>query len=118
VVGQVMSTHPLTVTEFTDVAEIADIMTMTAVKSVPVVRAGQVVGIVSRSDVIRMLARTDDTIRAEVEALLAEIGEAGWMVDVEDGVVQLQGPKDERRRRVVRVVARTVPGVIRCQFGG
>jgi CBS domain-containing protein len=118
VVGQVMSQHPLTVTESTDLAEIADIMMMSAVKSVPVVRAGRVVGIVSRSDVIRMLATTDEKIQTDVETLLAEIGEDDWQIDVKDGVVEFQGPADERRRRIVLIVARTLPGVVRAEFTG
>ena len=57
-VGEVMNLHPMTVNEDTDLAEAADLMTTTGVKSLPVLNHRRhVVGVVSRRDVIHLLAR-------------------------------------------------------------
>jgi CBS domain-containing protein len=63
-VGQVMTPHPHTVREDTDVAELAHTFATTHWKSVPVVREELLQGVVSRSDVIRAMSRTDEQIAA------------------------------------------------------
>jgi CBS domain-containing protein len=54
--SDVMSKAVVTVTEDTPVAEIVDLFAKHAIKRVPVVREGKLVGIVARSDIIRTLA--------------------------------------------------------------
>ena len=56
-VSQLMRRHPITVSIDTDISTAADLMTCTAIKSLPVLLNGRVVGIISRSDLIRCLAR-------------------------------------------------------------
>ena len=56
-VADVMSTHPVTVDGGTDLAVATELMTSSAIKSLPVVEHGRVVGVISRRDVIRVLAR-------------------------------------------------------------
>jgi CBS domain-containing protein len=51
-----MSAPVITVHEETDLREIAQILTARRIKRVPVVRDGRIVGIVSRSDLVRTLA--------------------------------------------------------------
>lgn len=51
-------------------------MTSTSVKSLPVVDDGVVVGVVSRRDVVRVLARPDEAIAAEVGELPRGLDEA------------------------------------------
>lgn len=99
----------------TDIAELAEMMIRTRIKSVPVLDAHTVVGIISRRDLIAMLARSDARIRDDVLAAFAEFapGDPSWDVAVEDGVVELRGPDDEWARRLAEVLARTVPGVTR-----
>jgi CBS domain-containing protein len=111
----VMSFHPVTVAPSTDLAEATELMTSATVKSLPVVDDGVVVGVVSRRDVVRVLARADAAIAAEVGELLRSLDEV-WPVDVEDGVVLAEGPDDERGRDVVRALATTVPGVVAVRF--
>ena len=62
-------------------------------KSVPVVEGDQVVGIVARCDLLRLIARGDHDIRAELERRLKEELDALQRVAVEvaDGVVT--GPR-------------------------
>ncbi len=55
-VADIMTPRVVSVTETTPVDEIAQILTSNRFKRVPVVRDGRVVGIVSRADIVRMMA--------------------------------------------------------------
>jgi len=55
----VMSTRLVTVTEDTDIGEIARLLAAHRIKRVPVVHNGRIVGIVSRANLLRSLARGD-----------------------------------------------------------
>lgn len=57
-VADIMSTDVVTVTEDTDAETVAQILTSRRVRRVPVVTDGAVVGIVSRSDLVRLFAMT------------------------------------------------------------
>jgi CBS domain-containing protein len=112
-VGDVMTTGVLAVHESTDAADIARLMLDTGVKSIPVVRGQRVVGIVSRRDLIRVLAVSDDQIQGEIHRLFAEAGLEGWTATVTDGHVELAGSGSDRDGRVAAILARTVAGVSR-----
>jgi CBS domain-containing protein len=112
-VADVMTTGVLAVHESTDAADIARLMLDTGVKSIPVVRGQRVVGIVSRRDLIRLLAVSDDQIRDEIHRLFAEAGLEGWTASVTDGHVELSGHGSDRDARVAAILARTVAGVSR-----
>ena len=112
-VAEVMSTHPVTVRPDVDLAEAVELLTSTAVKSVPVVdRSGHLEGMLSRSDVVRLLARADADIQRLVDELIRSAGLDGWLVEVEDGAVRLLGPERSDDALLVRLLAQTVPGVI------
>jgi hypothetical protein len=70
---------------------------------------------VSRRDIITVLARQDVLIEAEVDELLRST-EHECTVTVVDGVVRLEGPPDPHVREVVRVLAASVPGVVAVAF--
>jgi CBS domain-containing protein len=114
-VDEVMTRHVMTVQETTDVAELAELMMTTGVKSVPVVRGTRLIGIVSRRDLMGVLARSDERIRDDVVDALGEYGTggSGWDVTVRDGVVELRGRADVATEHIVDVLTRTVPGVVR-----
>jgi CBS domain-containing protein len=96
-----------------DLATAVELMTSTTVKSLPVVdRHQRLVGIISRSDVVRLLARADSSIEGEVDELLRSIGYPNWLVEVHDGVVDVTGPEGESEGALARTVAGTVPGVV------
>jgi CBS domain-containing protein len=114
-VADVMSHHALTVPADADLAEAADLMISTVVKSLPVTDHGQIVGVISRRDIIRVLARGDELIEAELDDLIRISGE-DWLVEIQDGVVTVEGPKSEQERDLARVLARSVPGVVGIQF--
>jgi CBS domain-containing protein len=57
VARDVMSAPVITTGEDSDISEIARLLTTYRIKRVPVVRDGRIVGIVSRADLVRALAR-------------------------------------------------------------
>jgi CBS domain-containing protein len=110
-VGDVMTTHVLSVSERIEAVDIARVMHETGVKSVPVVRDRKVIGVVSRSDIIHALATNDERIRDETQALLADADLPGWSVAVDDGEVVLTGPDGSHDGRIAEILTRTVTGV-------
>lgn len=115
-VSEVMTSPAITVHESTDVADVAELMTSRRLKSVPVVDdAERVVGMVSRSDLVRVRARSDDLLVRDLEALLASIGHQDWSVAVHDGVVGIEGPSTVLDRSIAEVAAQTVTGVVAVQ---
>jgi CBS domain-containing protein len=114
-VTEVMTPNVRTVRENDDVLDLVDLMMTTGVKSVPVMSGSELVGIVSRRDLMGILAYGDERIRDDVVAALRELSAETMTtrVAVHDGVVELTGDADERSARISDVIARTVPGVIR-----
>ena len=129
-VKDIMTREVVTVTEETDLAEVATLLETHRIKRVPVMRDEKIVGIVSRSNLVRALgaalgtstsgpsASADD--RAIRTTLLAELGQQSWTgklwaqdIIVSNGVVHLWFGSDEpeERRQAVRVAAENVPGV-------
>jgi predicted transcriptional regulator len=120
-----MTPQVVTVAEETPVSEIARLMERHRIKRVPVIRNNRVVGIVSRANLLRGLARLMDEPPAATandlairEQILAELDAQGWShrapvdVVVRDGIVQLWGPvHDDRVAQALRVAAENVPGV-------
>ena len=114
-VADVMSHVPLSVRADADLAVAVELMTGSAVKSLPVLEGGHVVGVVSRRDVVAVLARADDRIEAEVDELLGSVG-LSCGVQVSDGVVVVDGLDDPHTRELARVLATTVRGVVGVRF--
>ncbi|MFF5205721.1 HPP family protein [Streptosporangium sp. NPDC000396] len=116
-VEEVMTPEVVTVTETTDVVTLIDLMVCKRIKSVPVVRDGRVVGMVSRRDLLTMLARPDEELRTDVISALSEQypGGPSWDVVVRDGVAELRGHYGEHADQIADLLARTVPGIIRVR---
>ena len=124
-VEEVMTREVVTVAEETPVGEIARLMERHRIKRVPVIRDNRVVGIVSRANLLRGLARLADEAPTATandlalrEQILAELDAQAWGrrapidVLVRNGIVQLWGPvSDERVVQALRVAAENVPGV-------
>ena len=111
-VEEVMTPHALTIDADADVADAVEVFTTSAIKSLPVVDgSGLVTGIISRSDVVRALARADDELAAEVDDLLVRAGLRDWYVEARDGDLRITGSGPERQARLARALARTVAGV-------
>jgi len=122
-VHEVMTEEVHTVTEDAPLDQAVHLMERYRVKRLPVVRGRQVVGIVTRSNLVRAVVRMahearpisagDEDIRAR---LVGELKKLPWApaidVAVKDGVVKLSGVLlDERQRAALRVAAENIPGV-------
>jgi CBS domain-containing protein len=95
-------------------SELTATMLSQRLRCLPIVAEGQVlVGVVSRSDLLRILTPADAVLAARVEAALrAYSGGPRWTVSVQEGEVSVSGPfSDLAERRVVEALVRTVPGV-------
>ncbi len=115
---EAMSHDVISLNPDADVAEAARVMLERHVKRIPIIAGGQVVGIVSRRDILKVLARSDDQIQIELRDLLDD--EIAMMTrfqaEVSGGEVVLRGPKDERDRRLATLLAKSVPGVVEVRF--
>ena len=123
-VAEVMTRKVYSVGEDATLEDIVELMERHRIKRVPVLRGQNVIGIVTRSNLMHAmvsLARTepraakgDATIR---EKLLAELQKEEWApamanVVVRDGVVELWGVIiDDRQRQALKVAAENIPGV-------
>lgn len=115
-VREVMTAPVTTMEPGTDVALLGKALLDSGFRSVPIVEGSVVVGIVTRRDIVRAIARDDVTIAADVRHRL-EIygGDRRWHVDVHDGVVSIADEfDDETDRHVATVLAEAVPGVTRA----
>jgi CBS domain-containing protein len=115
--ADVMTRPVITLTEEDTVTQAARVLQRHKIKRAPVVRQGIVVGMITRSDLLRPYLRTDSEIRADVEeALLGDgLGLIPGRLDVrvDSGVVCLQGRVADRRQQAITVrLARGVEGVI------
>jgi CBS domain-containing protein len=113
-VREVMSQSVYTLTEHVDAAAAARMMLRHNLKSVPVMAGDQVVGIVARRDLLRLVARSDDDVRADLEVRLKEELDAlqRLAVAVDGGVVTLDAHLGPLGRQLFEGLARRVPGVI------
>jgi CBS domain-containing protein len=115
-VTDVMTHLPVTVSPDDDVAAAVELLVDTQIKSLPVVSHGRVVGMISRRDIIAVLARQDARIEAEVDEALREAG-VECNVEVDEGVVHLTDGDDPESLEVARVIASRVPGVVGVFLG-
>ena len=74
-------------------------------------RDGLLVGVVSRSDVVRALARPEDAVLAEVRAVLAELGDPAWEATLVHGEALVTGPTSARDEDLATRLAASVLGV-------
>jgi CBS domain-containing protein len=111
-VEEVCTRAVVTVGPSDDVATAVDLMASTGARSLPVVDGHDLVGVVSRSDVVATLARSDAAIPCDVEELLASFGHGDWFVVVDDGMVRISGPSGAAEHSLAHLVARTVRGVV------
>ena len=111
--GDIMTREVDSVGEFPTLGEIANLMETRRIKRVPVVHDGKLVGIVSRADLLKVLASNgpnppdEERDRSIRSRLFAELRNQTWSrlneldIVVSDGVVQfwgVVGSEEERRR--------------------
>ncbi len=128
-VGEVMTSEVAVVSPTDELSDVVQLMEKRRIKRVPVIDNGKLVGIVSRSDLVRALVHNltreakahpheqvaDETIR---DRILEVIDKEPWgprfssEVKVTGGVVDLYGTvTDERERTALIVAAEGVAGV-------
>jgi CBS domain-containing protein len=123
-VSEVMTRDPLTITEDTAIEDIVQTMEKNNVKRLPVMRGEALVGIVSRANLLQVVANLarevpdptadDDHIRRRIIDVLEKNDWCpfGLNVVVRDGIVHLSGViTDERSRPAAIVAAENVAGV-------
>jgi CBS domain-containing protein len=116
----VMTDTVICLSENADTADLAELLINNNVRAIPILSGADMVGIVSRRDVLRTLLRDDDDVRIDVlERLHAYCGEPDrWRVGVADGAVTVRGDFDDSRQcDTVVALIRTVAGVIRVHVG-
>ena len=127
-VGDIMTRQVTTVSETTELREIAELLESKRIKRVPVLRDGKVIGIISRANLVRALAATksmpvtvaDTDDRKIRESLLTELRGQTWAkiwaedIIVRDQIVHIWCSDDrpELERRALRVAAENTPGVM------
>lgn len=125
--SDVMTRHLACIGEEASLSDLAELMEARKVKRVPVVSGGRLVGIVSRADMVRALAKavsgekpapgsiSDVAIRAELERRMSGESWIGGMflqTSVQDGIVEFSGLLSvAEKRHALRALAEAVPGV-------
>src|SRR6516225_2559711 len=127
-IKDIMTADPLTVTEDTPLDEVVRTMEKRRIKRLPVVRGNEVVGIVTRANLVHALAgvarelmpttASDEAIRTR---LLTELAKEAWapvaLIDVivRNGVVELWGTiTEERQRPALKPSTISLVGSIQC----
>lgn len=117
-VADVMSTIVFEVAPASSIWKAASIMERKGIKRLPVVDDdGYLVGIISRADVVKAMARDDEELRAEVIETIGVLGEDtvdGLEVTVDEGVATITGHADRKSTRALalELTSRT-PGIVR-----
>jgi predicted transcriptional regulator len=123
-VKDVMTLNPVAVTEDASLDAVVQLMQTHNVKRLPVVRGGEVIGIISRANLMRALvsihreaheaSKDDAKIR---ERILDDIAEHSWAQDVvvdvvvHNGVADLWGTVSTAEQvRALRVLVESTPG--------
>lgn len=119
-VAEVMSSPVLAAGPGADLTELTAALVKARHRSVPIVEGGRLVGIITRRDLLGVLARSDSDIARDVRHRLEIYGGLGrWSVQVRDGVVSVADDyHDATDDHVAVVLAEAVPGVVRAVVSG
>jgi len=124
-VSDVMTRDVITAHPDTSVAELASILESNGIKRVPIVQDGKLLGIVSRANLLRALARVGDRMpdarpddAAIRQDLMARLDRERWArpalisITVFEGRVDLWGiVESQAEKQAVHVLAEVTPGV-------
>ncbi len=110
-VEEVMTPQPHTTRGGADLAEVARVLSESSWKMLPVLAGARLVGVVSRSDVVRALAHPDREVERRIATTFGDLGRPEWHAQVIDGVAHLTGTAGERERHAAVALVSAVPGV-------
>lgn len=116
-VRQAMTSPPITVSPWSSVSEAARLMTEHGINRLPVLKGDQLVGIVTRTDLVRAFTRSDEEIERELrdDVLTRTLWLDGDSVEIEvrRGAVKLAGLLPTRSDAILfERLAGRVPGVV------
>jgi CBS domain-containing protein len=120
-VAEIMTRSVVTITPEATVGEAARVMGRRSVKRLPVVDLeGELVGIVSRSDIVGAFTKPDDVIEDEVREdvirRLLFLDPELIRVSADDGVVTLEGELENRTEaHLLEELSRRIAGVVRVE---
>ncbi|MCU0280630.1 MAG: CBS domain-containing protein [Acidimicrobiia bacterium] len=120
-VAEIMTRSVVTITPEASVGEAARVMGRRNVKRLPVVDLeGELIGIVSRADVVGAFTKPDDVIEDEVREDLIRrllfLDPELVEVSVSDGVVTLEGELENRTEaHLLEELSRRIAGVVRVE---
>jgi len=110
-VADVMSTRVIAAAVDADLADIARIMLSAHLTRVPIIDdLGRLVGLISRRDLVRLLARSDDEIVTEVQQVIADRDGEPPSVTVVEGEVRLSATAAAVPDELTETI-RSIPGV-------
>jgi CBS domain-containing protein len=124
--ADVMTRQVISVGPDTPLQEIANLLETHGIKRVPVIENGRLVGIVSRANLVQVLAKrgvafvdlaeSDEALRNAIIASLQKLPSTGAMasvdVTVHRGIASLRGVvHNEEEKNAIRIAAERTPGV-------
>lgn len=115
-VSEVMTRSVHRISPEASIWQAASVMERWGVKRLPVVdEEGWVVGVISRADVVKAIARSDGHVERDVREAIEVLGEEsfeGLDVEVDDGLVTLSGLADRKTSKELAVeITRRMAGV-------
>jgi CBS domain-containing protein len=115
--AEAMTTPAITISPTQPVAEAARLMTARQVNRLVVLDAEELIGIVTRADLVRAFVRSDEdlveVIRKEVLLGILWVDPAGFTVEVRRGVATITGHTERRSTaEAIRSTVVMVPGIV------
>jgi CBS domain-containing protein len=116
-VGEAMTTPPVTIDADRLAVDAAKLMIADSVNRLPVLENGKLVGIVTRADLVRAFVRTDAEIAEEIrhDAVVRSLwpDPHSLRIEVEEGAVTISGVLDAHTdEQLLCGYVRRVPGVV------
>lgn len=119
-VGEIMTTSPVTVADDATLAEIVRTMEEHSLKRLPVINGDRLVGMVTYADLVETIAdladgapkptQDDDKLRSDIMAALDR--RCRFNVTVRNGIANLSGAvRDDQQRQAALAATRSVTGV-------
>ena len=115
--GEAMTSPAVTVEAHRSIREAAAVMTHQHINRLPVIEHDQLVGIVTRADLVRAYLRSDqelvDTIRKDVLLGILWLEPAAFEVSVVNGEARIKGHVERRSTaEIIDETVRIVPGIV------
>lgn len=116
-VGDVMTGHVVSIGPEASVWEAASLITRHGVRRLPVVDVGgNLIGVLTRSDLIRAMVRSDEVVASDVRQAIGALGDENFLsleVKADKGLVSIWGTADRKTTKELAIgIAAQVAGVL------